>query len=185
MTTAAPPKLMTGAEFVRDYLNEPFELVRGVLVETTMAGSRHDEIEGNVYFLVRTHVKANKLGRVFCGETKIRLEFGPDTYRCSDVMYISYAKFPQDVPTPSGSMELPPDLVAEVRSPSDRPGEIDRKVREYLNAGVTAVMTVDPELEAISVHRRGEIDVRFHNGDTVTLPDVLPGFAVPVKAFFE
>jgi hypothetical protein len=27
---------------------------------------------------------------------------------------------------------------------------------------------------------------RFHNGDTLTLPeDVLPGFAVPVAKFFE
>ncbi len=46
-------------------------------------------------------------------------------------------------------------------------------------------MSVDPNLETISIHRKNEIDVRFHNGDTVTIPDILPGFAEPVKAFFE
>jgi Uma2 family endonuclease len=78
-----------------------------------------------------------------------------------------------------------PELVAEVRSPHDRRGAVEEKIREYLAAGVLAVMTVDPELESISIHRKNELDQRFHNGDTVTIPDILPGFAAPVKAFFE
>jgi Uma2 family endonuclease len=187
MASLAASPSMTGAEFIRDFLGQTgYELVRGQLVETSpMPGLRHDEIEGNAYFLLRSFVKANSLGRVACGETKIRLARDPDTYRCSDVMFISYAKLPASVPTPEGPLEIAPDLVVEIRSPSDRPDVIDEKVAEYLDAGVTVVMTIDPDLESISVHRRGEIDQRFHNGDTVTLPDVLPGFAAHVKAFFE
>lgn len=46
-------------------------------------------------------------------------------------------------------------------------------------------MVVDPETESIAVFREEELPQRFHNGDIVTLPGVLPGFKAPVKAFFE
>jgi hypothetical protein len=44
---------------------------------------------------------------------------------------------------------------------------------------------LDPELESAAVFRADEYPMRFHHGDEVTIPDVLPGFAVPVKRFFE
>jgi len=39
----------------------------------------------------------------------------------------------------------PPDLAAEVRSPSDRPGEMADKIAMYLEVGVQVVWDVDPE----------------------------------------
>jgi Uma2 family endonuclease len=181
---AAPP-LMTAAEFLRDHLDaKGVELVNGRLVRTPMPGFDHDAIEGNVYALLREFVKMHDLGHVTCGETKIRIATNPDTFRASDVLYVSFAKLPR-TPRPRGALLVPPDLVAEVRSPSDQPDAIDAKIRDYLDAGVRAVISVDPELEAVSIHRKDEIDVRFHNGDHVEIPDVLPGFRVPVKAFFE
>jgi Uma2 family endonuclease len=62
---------------------------------------------------------------------------------------------------------------------------MERKARGYIVAGVTAVMVVVPEDETATVYRLNEFHQTFHNGDELTLPDVLPGFAVPVKRFFE
>ncbi len=47
----------------------------------------------------------------------------------------------------------PPELVIEVRSPSDRWGQLFTKVGEYLAAGVLAVVVVDPNTETVSVYR--------------------------------
>ena len=59
------------------------------------------------------------------------------------------------------------------------------KAYEYLEAGVRVVLVLDQETESAAVFRPGGWPQRFHNGDEVTIPDALPGFAVPVKRFFE
>ena len=76
-------------------------------------------------------------------------------------------------------------LVIEVRQPSESVGDVCRRATAHLRAGVRVVLVLDPETESAGVVRPNELPHRFHNGDTVTLPDVLPGFAVPVGRFFE
>ena len=47
------------------------------------------------------------------------------------------------------------------------------------------VIVLDPEKQSASVCRPGPVQTDFHVGDTLTIPDVLPGFAVPVAVLFE
>ena len=52
--------------------------------------------------------------------------------------------------------ELPPvapDLVVEVFSPSNRPGEMRKKVNEYLDTGTPMVWVVYPERKIVAIHR--------------------------------
>lgn len=72
-----------------------------------------------------------------------------------------------------------------MRSPSDTVSHMSAKAFEHLEAGVRVVLILDPETESAGVFRLNELPVRFHNGDTVVIPDVLPGFAAPVARFFE
>ncbi|MFO0810857.1 MAG: Uma2 family endonuclease [Gemmataceae bacterium] len=58
------------------------------------------------------------------------------------------------------------------------------KVVEYLDVGVRVVVLLDPKTESASVYRADELQQIFHNGDELTIPDVLPGFAVPVRRLF-
>jgi Uma2 family endonuclease len=191
MTPTAPaapsPPLMTAEEFVRLHGHESgVELVKGRLVRTPMPGGKHGEVCLTAGALIREVVKANRLGRVMCNDTFVRVGTNPDTYRGADVCFISYARLPGSEPTPERPLEVAPELVFEVRSPTDRTGDVLLKVAEYLNAGVTVVVVLDPVLEAAAVFRQGDdFPQRMHNGDELTLPDVLPGFAVPVRRFFE
>ena len=73
----------------------------------------------------------------------------------------------------------------EVRSPSDAWTDVFAKVEEYLAAGVSVVLVVDPEKGTVSACRPGPRQEDFHAGDTLTVPDVLPGFAVEVARLFE
>jgi Uma2 family endonuclease len=176
---------MTAEEFVKLHGDESgVELVKGRVVRYPMPGVEHGEVCGNAYAFIRETVKQGGLGRVMTNDTYIRTT--PDTYRGADVCFISYARLPKEQPRPKGPLEVPPEVVFEVRSPTDRTGDIQIKVGEYLNAGVTVVVVLDPNIEAATVYRQTEeIPQRFSNGDELTLPDVLPGFSVPVRQFFE
>lgn len=186
-TTTAVEPLMTAEEFVRLYGDEAgVELVKGRVVRYPMPGAEHGEVCLNAGSMIRDFVKQHDLGRVMSNDTFIRTGTNPDTYRGADICFLSYARLPKEQPRPRGPLALAPDLVVEVRSPTDRTGDIQIKVGEYLNIGVTAVVVLDPGIEAATVYRGDdELPQRFHNGDDLTLPDVLPGFAVPVRRFFE
>jgi Uma2 family endonuclease len=86
---------------------------------------------------------------------------------------------------PEGPLPVSPELIVEVRSPTDRISQLGAKAAEYLDAGVTGVVILDPKTESAAVYREDEFPIRMHNGDELTLPDVLPGFAVRVSQFFE
>jgi Uma2 family endonuclease len=185
-TTTTTEPLLTADEFMRLHDSETrVELFRGRVVRYPVPQGPHGFICGNAGFLIAQYVREHKLGRVFTNDTfvRVRLKEPTDTVRGADVAYVSFAKMPPgDVP--AGPLPAP-DLVIEVRSPSDRIPQLSAKASEYLEAGVTAVIVIDPETESLAVYREDEFPIRMHNSDELTLPDVLPGFAVQVKKFFE
>lgn len=184
--TPSPP-LMTAEEFVRLHGNESgVELVKGRVRRTPMPTGKHGEICLTAGALIREFAKTTRLGRAMCNDTFVRVGTNPDTYRGADVCFISYVRLPESEPTPDRPLEVAPDLVIEVRSRSDRTSDVLQKVGDYLGAGVTVVVVLDPNIEAAAVYRQADdFPQRMHNGDELTLPDVLPGFAVPVRRFFE
>ena len=182
MAVATPPK-MTVEEFFKLHGSESnVELVRGQVVRYPMPGTRHGVIALNAGAIIRDHVKANQLGRVMGTDTLIRIT--SDTTRGANVAYVSYEKLPRG-PSPEGVLEVPPDLVIEVRSPSDLWTQLFGKVHEYLDVGIPVVIILDPLTESASVYRSGTRQQIFEKDQTLTIPDVLPGFAVPVTRLFE
>lgn len=188
-TPAAPPAtepLLTADEFVRRYDSEPrVELFRGRVVSHPMPQGPHGYICNVASELISPFVRQHKLGRVFSNDTfvRVRLKEPADTVRGADVAFVSFARMPAGE-VPAGPLPAP-DLVIEVRSPSDRISQLSAKASEYLDAGVTVVLVLDPDTRSAAVYRENEFPVRMHNGDELTLPDVLPGFAVTVQQFFE
>lgn len=182
--TAAAP-LLTGDEFLRLHGDDKrVELVDGQLVRHPMPGMEHGVVCSTANFLVSAFVRAHRLGWVVGNDSFIRTRSSPDRYRGADVAFVSYAKLPKERGAPKGPLPVPPDLVIEVRSPSDRIGDMTDKAIEYVKAGVTVAIVLDPDTESLAVFRADEFPVRMHNGDELTLPDVLPGFVVQVKDFF-
>jgi Uma2 family endonuclease len=149
-------------------------------------GALHGYVCNNATVILHDFVREHGLGRVFSNDTftQTRLKEAADSVRGPEVAFVSYARMPKG-PIPDGPLPCAPDLVVEVRSPSDRIPQLSAKASEYLDAGVTVVLVLDPETESLAVFRENEFPIRMHNGDELALPDVLPGFAVKVKAFFE
>ena len=84
-----------------------------------------------------------------------------------------------------GDVEVPPDLVIEVREAAERLNTVVAKTAEYVEAGVSAVVVLDPVSESAAMVRDEAFPIVLNTGDELTLPDVLPGLSVPVKRFFE
>ncbi len=184
MSVVAEP-LVTAEEFIRRHGHESgVELINGRIVKLPMPGAQHGEVTNEVAFRLTEHVKRNGLGRVFGNDTFVRVRSNPDTYRGPDVCFVSFTTLSRESSIPQGPLEFPPELVVEVRSPSDSMRSTSDKAFEYLEAGVKAALVFDPATASVGVYRAGEITLRYSNGDELTVPDVLPGFAVPVKQFF-
>ena len=78
----------------------------------------------------------------------------------------------------------PPDLAVEVRSPSERFAAVRAKAERWLAAGTSEVWIIDGHREVVHVLRREATPVVLHKDDTLTAPDVLPGFATSVASLF-
>jgi Uma2 family endonuclease len=183
MTTATKPT--TAAEL----LNMPdppdgshFELIRGELVAMTPAGGRHGEITLAIGAILRGYVKEHGLGRVVCNDTGVFTGRDPDTVLAPDIAFWSRARLPE---MPEGFVEVPPDLVVEVVSPSDTQAHLHQKVLEYLDHEVALVWVVDPKTRTATVYgSRRDVRILGENDD-IEGRDVLPGFSCGVGEFFQ
>src|SRR5262249_32675504 len=111
-------------------------------------------------------------------------ERGPDTVRGADVSYYSYHRLPRGE-IPGGYLPEPPELVFEVRSPSDRWSQIIVKAGEYLESGVVVVCVHDVQTRSITVYRADQPHQTYREEDELDLSDVLPDFRLPVRRFFD
>jgi Uma2 family endonuclease len=161
----------------------PSELVRGRIVRMNRPHTAHGYWVSQIQDLIKPFVRQHQLGRVTCGDAGVVTERNPDTLRGADVAFYSYARVPEGT-LPKGYWPAP-DLAVEVKSPTDRWPMIHQKIAEYLAAGVTNVIVMDPETRSLQVYSAERPIQVLGEHDTLTLPDVLPGFAVPLREVFE
>lgn len=185
MTTTTTPTLMTAEEFrLMPDNGKLMELVRGVPVEMSLPTPRHGEICVNTSYLLRRFLDDQPLGRVVGNDSAVITQRGPDTVRGPDVSYYSFERVPRG-PLPLGYLDVAPDVAFEVRSPSDRWADIRNKVNEFLNAGVRLVCVLDEQTGAAHVNPADRPGYPVAADGDLDLSEVLPGFRVPLRRFFE
>lgn len=187
-TDTAPgtaPALLTAEEFAKlPESGRPRELIRGEIVEMNPPDPRHGEVCIEVGAILRNFVREHRLGRVTSNDAGVVTERGPDTVRGPDIWFIQADKVPPG-PLQDTYLDIVPDLVCEVVSPSDRWSSVLTKTAEYLNAGVRVVCVFDPRDQTVMIHDADSRPVTLSGDDELTRPDILPGFSVPVRTFFE
>ena len=184
--TPPPKPRMTLDEFTEKHAGDRVEFLFGQVVELPMPQNKHGKICFAAAYQLGLHVIPNDLGHITINDSFVRVPTpeDPTKVRGADVCYFSYARIPKG-PFPDGLIDETPELIFEVRSPSDLWTEVFTKVEEYLANGVLAVVILDDATRSASVCRPGAEQQTFEATDALTLPDVLPGFAVPVARLFE
>jgi Uma2 family endonuclease len=177
----SPATLMTADELL--HVNIPdkrVELVRGVLVVSEPPGYLHGEITARLARILGNYAEAQDLGQVLAGDAGFKLAADPDTVRGPDVAFIRRERLPH--PSPMGYAALAPDLVVEVLSPSDRPGEMLVKVGDWLEAGARLVWVIDPERRIARVYRQDGSESTIADAGHLDGEDVLTGFTCGLDA---
>jgi Uma2 family endonuclease len=185
MSTAAGSRLLTAEEFAA--LPQPAdgsqqELVKGVILTMPPPGFYHGQVCSKIDRKLGVFIDTHKLGWITCNDSGVILARNPDTVRGPDVAYWSRERLPE--PHRQGYPNVAPDLVVEVLSPSDVFMHVQRKVHEYLKAGVRLVWILVPEDRSVAVFYTGKQSNILVNGETLDGEDVLPGFSCPVAELF-
>ena len=118
------------------------------------------------------------------GDAGFYTERNPDTVRGADLSFTTNERLAKRDMT-KAYLDVAPDWITEVLSPSNTEALIQEKLVEYFNINVRMVWLVDPESRCVHVYR-SLTDVRtFHETDILTGEDILPGFSMPVAMIFE
>lgn len=153
--------------------------MRGVLVVSEPPGTGHGARAARLTVRVGGFVEEHGLGEVFAQDTGFRIERDPDTVRAPDLAFVA-RRWLAGIPD-EGYADIAPDLVVEILSPYDRPGEVLEKVGQWLTAGVRLVWVLDPRAPETRIYRAdGTVSTLELDGE-LDGEDVLPGFRCPLR----
>ncbi len=185
--TDTPTKLMTVAEYAEwgerpENADRRTELVDGEVIDVPPAGEIHCHVIWLVVRLLNRYIDARGQGSLLLNDSGFVVSRNPGTVRGIDVLF--FAESPT-APLQKLYTARKPTLCVEVVSPSDRPGQLQKRVTQYLKAGVPLVWVVYPEIEAVVVHRPDAVAEVFPTDAELVAEPELPGFACRVSALFD
>jgi Uma2 family endonuclease len=158
------------------------ELVRGQLIVREPPGTRHGALAATLGYYVASFVRQRGLGIVFAQDTGFKIASDPDTVRAPDVGFV--ARDRADLIPERGYAAVAPDLVAEILSPDDRPGEVLAKVADWLSAGTRLLWLIDPRRRTVHVYRQDGSQSLLRDSDALDGEAVLPGFTCQLSELF-
>lgn len=151
------------------------ELINGEIVVMSPSGYESDEVATRVSTFINVWVIPRKLGRVTGSSAGFQLP-NSDT-RAPDVSFVQADRLRR---SPRSFAELAPDLMVEVKSPTDSVTALRTKIDEFLDQGTKVGILINPEQQWVEVRRTHQDPIVLKTGDTLSVPDVLPGWEVAI-----
>ena len=173
------------AEMPRELPSGPvrYELDNGRLIAMTPPGHVHGKVETRIAAALHEPGEKRGFGEVSSGETGVLLWRSPDRVVGADVVFIGKDSLPARL-TREGYLETIPELIVEVVSKNDTAPYIERKVSDYLRAGVRVVWVADPESRTLTDHRRDAAPRVYAESETVEPPELIQGLRLSLKEVF-
>jgi Uma2 family endonuclease len=183
----ASPLLTYEAYLAEGEVFQRYDILDGVR-HVTNPTRRHQDILLNVAELFRGYQRASGVGRTLIAPCDLLITQVPLRTRQPDVLFISHERLSRCPPaTDPAPLEVGPELVVEILSPSETASARAGKLRDYCAIGVDECWIVYPDAERVEVLRltvAGAEPVAGYGRDVELRSQVLPGLALPVAALF-
>ena len=171
-----------------EYLEGPeikarFDIVDGVMIMAPTPTLEHQRLLRQLFRLLDPFVTEHGLGEVLFAPLDVIIQREPLRTRQPDLLFVSNER--------AGIMEDyiqgPPNLVAEILSPSNTRKDMDDKLGDYGRLGVEECWLVSPEARTVEVLRLDQqslIRTSIHGlGDQVQ-SDAISGLSLAVGDLF-
>lgn len=179
---ALQPSVEQGPVSVED--SEWYEVIDGVRVEQEPMGAFETVLASWLGYLLNNFARGRKLGLAVT-EVLFVLNAQRGLQRRPDVAFVSYARWPSMAVGRGAAWNVVPDLAVEVISPTNTAEEIDRKIIDYLQAGVRLVWAVYPESGRVYSYQSPTQVKILERTDTLDGGEVLPGLQLPLAQVYE
>jgi Uma2 family endonuclease len=158
-----------------------YEILEGELIALPPPKSGHSNVASNA-FQGLLPLEEHGLGRVYA-EAGYKLSENPATWIQPDVSFLSKDRI--QATAPDGYFLGAPELAVEIVSPSESARDLERKVDALLAAGGKAVWVVYPASRKVRVFLGDGTSFSRTIHDTLSAPELLPGWELPVAKLFE
>ena len=170
---------------------EQYDIVDGEMYMSPGATVFHQRIMRRIERPLSDFVEGNGLGEVFTPPLDVLIRQEPLRTRQPDVLFLSAQRKVIGGPTEAIAtkfLDVPPEIVVEILSPSDTRSALDDKVRDYQSISVPECWLFDPvEFTASILDLTGDEPrqiAMFGIDDTLT-SSLLPGFELKLAELFS
>ena len=172
----------TSADYAELPEGAPYELIAGSLVMAPSPTFQHQQVSLRLSTALFRYVEAHGNGTVVAAPMDVML--AEDTTVQPDLVYIAHAR--REI-IGEQRIEWPPDLIAEILSPSTAHRDVGIKKRLYEQHGVREYWTLDPASQAVEVHVNTDAGFMQHARVVeagAIASTVINGFEVDVTELF-
>jgi len=167
---------------IADHEDRLYELEDGVLVEKAM-GWQEAVLAAWIIGEFTAYLKTRDLGQVMGADGPLKIL--PGKVKLPDVSFIGWSRFPKERLGRRPIPALVPDLVIEVLSDTNTKREMDRKLKQYFQAGVSLVWYIDPKTRSARAFTSPAAVTEIDEDGSLDGGQVLPGFRLSLRSLFE
>jgi Uma2 family endonuclease len=162
------------------------ELVDGRMIVRDPPKERHGQVTSRIMrhlfcYFDRTYASEAEAGSLLCNDVGILLRCDPPTVRAADLSYYAATRPARD--RDQYSQEVP-DMVLEVRSPTDRAGYFREKIDDWRRGGCRHIWVADPRKRTFAEFS-GDVVTTLHEGYVFDGGPLFPGLNMDVASLFR
>lgn len=172
---------------VEENLPRRCEVVNGEIVEVPPMGAYASEIANRVRDELAVYGRTTGRGRPRM-DILYRLPLPSDKTRRRrpDVAFVSFERWPEDLPIPyrKNPMDIVPELMVEVASPTDKADALFAKAVEYLAAKADIAWVLLPRVRQAFVFEPGRNPRAVSESDALDGGYKFPDLRIPMAGLF-
>lgn len=168
-----------------------YEIVNGVMHMPPGPSGEHQWVAQEVFGRGQEFVRDKGIGVFMIAPFDLMIQREPLRVRQPDIMFLNKDRTGiHGIAQLRGVnfLEVPPDIVIEVLSPSNTRREMDAKLRDYQQIGVYQCWVFSPEAETaeiIDLTSNEPTTTTLHGVDETLTSDLLPGFQLRLMEVFR